>query len=167
MELLGFEAHFYCAETFCTLPASITDCIISKAASIRHRLAAAALALIQADNHGDESGASLIHDAVRELEPSTDRQRIDFLTIDAVFHASFGDVSRLPSILADLVELTRRVQHPVLRAVLLRRSAWGLCRFGPRALAQVLKAISVFERLALRSIDLLRRAFMHHGLAGS
>ena len=151
MELLGFEAHFYCADTFCTLPASITDCVMSNTASIRHRLAAATLALIQADNHGDELAARLIHDAVRGLEPTTDRQRIDSLTIDAVFQASFGDASRLPSVLADLVELTRRVQHPVLRAILLRRSAWGLCLFGPRPLARdvLLEAISVFERLAL------------------
>jgi len=151
MELLGFEAHFYSAETFCTLPSSIANCIVSNTASQRHRLAAATLALIQADNHGDEAAAQFIHEAVRELQPATDRERIDFLTIAAVFHASFGEVRRLPSVLADLVELTRRVHHPVLRAILLRRAAWGLCRFGPRALArQVLQeAISVFDRLVL------------------
>ncbi len=151
MELLGFEAHFYSAETFCTLPPTIANCVVSTTSSPRHRLAAAALALIQADNHGDESSARLIYDAVRELVPSTDRQRIDFLTIAAVFHASFGDVKRVPSLLVDLVELTRRVHNPAVRAILLRRAAWGLCRFGPRALAREVlhQAISVFERLSL------------------
>ena len=57
MELLGFEAHFYSADTFCSLPSNAARCVVSPTASIRHRLAAAALALIQADNHGDEVNA--------------------------------------------------------------------------------------------------------------
>lgn len=152
-ELIGFEAHFYCAETFCTLPDSVISCITSATASVRHRLAAATLALIHADNHGDESTANSIHNAVRDLVPTTHRQRIDRMTIDAVFHASFGDSRRLPTILSDLVELTRRIQHPVLRATLLRRAAWGLCRFGPRDLARgvLQEAISVFDRLSLHN----------------
>ena len=153
MELLAFEAHFYCETTFCTLPPRIVGCVQSKAASVGHRLGAAALALIHADNHGDEAKARLIHNAVRELRPKSHRQHIDYLTIDAVFQASFGDVSRLPSTLADLVEITRRVKHPVLRAVLLRRTAWGLCRFAPRWLAREVlgEALAVFERLELQA----------------
>ena len=151
MELLAHEAHFNGEETFCTLPPSVVDCVVSETAPLQHRLAAAALALIRADNHCDEVGAKVVHEAVRHLTPTSQRQLIDFLTIEAVFHASFGEVSRLPSLLRDLVEISRRVKHPVRRAMLLRRAAWGLLSFGPRALARevLMEALSVFERLSL------------------
>ena len=153
MELLGFEAHFYSADTFCSLPSNAARCVVSPTASIRHRLAAAALALIQADNHGDEVNARSIHEAVRDLQPATDRQRLEYLTMCAVFHASFGEAGRVPSILVEAVDLARRISQPVVRAMLLRRIAWGLCRFAPRSLARDVlnEAISVFERLGLPS----------------
>jgi AAA ATPase-like protein len=151
MELLDFEAHFYSEDTFCTLPPNVFNCVVSTAAPIHHRLAAAVLALIQAENHSDEIRARMVHDAVRELQPRSQRQQIDFLTINAIFHASFGDVSRLPSLLEDLVEVTRRIKHPVPRAVLLRRAAWGLCRFASPSLARDVleEALYVFERVSL------------------
>jgi hypothetical protein len=150
-ELMEYEAHFYNAATFCALPQTIESCIATSTASNGHRLGAATLAMIHADNHGDEVKARSIHSAVHSLEPATLRERIDWFTIEAVFHAAFGDQERLPAVLSDLVEVTRRVQHPVLRAVLLRRAAWGLLRFGPRSLARDIlnEAISVFDRLSL------------------
>lgn len=151
MELLSFEAHFYQASTLCTLPKRIDKCVVSQTSSTGHRLAAAALALIQADNCGDEAGARFIYNAIRDLRPLTHRQQIDYLTIGAVFHSSFGEPSQVPALLSDLVELTRRLQQPVLRADLMRRAAWGLVRFSSRALARdvLQEAISVFERLRL------------------
>jgi hypothetical protein len=133
------------------LPSGITLCIRSTTASLQHRLAAATLALIQADNHGDFAEAQSVFNAVGELSPTSDRQRIDFLTLSAIFHASFGDVSQVSTLLSDSVELTRRIQQPVLRASLLRRASWGLCRFGPRSLARDVlgEAISIFDRLSL------------------
>ncbi len=151
MELLGLEAHFYSADTFCTLPKDIRKCVTSHTAHTGHRLAAAALSLIQADNHGEETEATFVYNAVAQLQPSSLRERIDRLTVEAVYHASFGDVRRVPDTLNDLVDITRHVQHPVARAVLLRRASWGLSRFGPRHLARevLADALTVFERLSL------------------
>jgi DNA-binding SARP family transcriptional activator len=151
MELLGFEAHYHAKATFCTLPSAVDSCIYSRLASSRHRLAAATLALINADNHADAESAERVYKAIRELSPSNLRQRIDLLTLSAVFHASFGDVTRVAELLTELVDLTRRVRQPVLRAVLLRRAAWGICRFSPRSLAReaLNEALSVFHRLSL------------------
>src|SRR5687768_3924175 len=136
MELLGFEAHFHAKSTFCTLPSTVDSCIYSRLASPRHRLAAATLALINADNHADAQSAERVYDAISQLSPSNLRQRIDLLTLSSVFHASFGDEARVAELLAELVDLTRRMRQPVLRAVLLRRAAWGICRFSPRSLAR-------------------------------
>jgi hypothetical protein len=151
LELFDYEAHFYSESTFCTLPIDIDGCINSKRASPRHRLAAATLAMINADNHGDSVKAVRVYESISQLTPTDDRQRIDVLTIAAVFHASFGDVTRVAGLLTDLVELTRKVRQPVLRAVLLRRASWGICRFSPRVVAREVlnEAISVFERLSL------------------
>jgi hypothetical protein len=153
MELLSFEAHFYNANTFGTLPTTNNKCVASPTASVRHRLAAGTLALIQADNLADERSARAVYEAVQPLQPRTDLQRIDYLTIGAIFHSSFGDVTQLPSLLNELVELTRRVRQPAQRAVLLRRAVYGLCRFGPRPLARhvLSEAMEVFERLQLSS----------------
>ena len=151
VELLGFEAHFYGASTFCTLPSSIRDCVVSPSVPAGHRLAAAALAMLRADNHGDEADARLIHSAISSIEPSTPRQRIAALLIRSVFHASFGDPSEVGPLLAAFVDAADAIQHPVLRATLMRRASWGLARFGsPDAARKALEeAMAVFERLSL------------------
>jgi hypothetical protein len=151
MELLSFEAQFHGESTFCSLPKDVMECVKSRSASLQHRLAVATLALIHADNQGDAATARLVYDDVSRLQPASLRQRIEFLTISAIFHASFGDPSQLSVILSDLVDLTRRVRQPVVRASLLRRASWGICRFAPRRLARdvLQEAILVFERLSL------------------
>ena len=151
MELLGFEAQFSTERTFCSLPSDVVDCVRSHSASLQHRLAAATLALIHADNQCDVTIARLVYDEVSRLKPLNLRQQIESLTISAIFHASFGDAAKLPNILFELVDLTRRIQQPAIRASLLRRASWGICRFAPRALARdvLREAISIFERLSL------------------
>jgi DNA-binding SARP family transcriptional activator/tetratricopeptide (TPR) repeat protein len=151
MELMSHEAQFYSETTLGSLPASIGECVSSRTATLRHRLGAATLALIRADNQGDLNGAHDVYEEAKRLEPTNDRERIEYLTLSAVFHASFGDVSRMPELLIDLVELTRRIQQPAVRALLLRRASWGICRFAPRTLAREVleETIQVFERLSL------------------
>lgn len=153
MELFEFEAQFYSAETLCTLPARILDCVYSSNASTGHRLSAATLSLIKADNHADAETAKAVYQAVSSLDAGTDWQRIELLTSSAVFHAAFGDATKVAHLLSELVELGRRIQQPVVRAVVLRRASWGLCRFGARPLAREVlgEAIAVFDRLRLSS----------------
>ena len=151
IEFFSHEAHFSTAETFCSLPSGILECMRSPAATLGHRFAAAVLALIRAENDADEKEARDIYGAVANLKPKSIRQRIDSLTIEAVYHSTFGDAKRLPALLVDLVDVTRRVKHPVTRAVLLRRAAGGLVRFGPQQTAKeaLREAQDIFRRLDL------------------
>jgi DNA-binding SARP family transcriptional activator len=151
LELLEHEGQFYGSDTFISLPDSISTCITSETASLAHRLAAARLAIVHVDNYGDESSARMIYNAVRELRPGSVNERIDWHTINAVFHAAFGDVENTSASLVGLVDAARQLRHPVLRGVALRRAAWGLSRFGPRQLARevLMESIGVFERLGL------------------
>jgi hypothetical protein len=109
--------------------------------------------LIQADNHADAATAQAVYRAVKSFDADTEWQRIEFLTSSAVFHAAFGDATKVPHLLNELVELGRRITQPVVRAVVLRRASWGLCRFGARPLAREVlgEAIAVFDRLRLPS----------------
>jgi hypothetical protein len=109
------------------------------------------MAVVNADNQCNEEGVQALHAIVSKMKPENGRQRIDVLTISAVFHASFGDATKVAQLLDDLVDLCRQVKHPVVRASLLRRASWGVCRFSPRHFAREVldEAIDIFERLSL------------------
>jgi hypothetical protein len=153
MELLSFETYFYRAETFGSLPNEVHNCISSATASIRHRLAAATLAMIAADNHGDEAIATLTFRAVQDIEPTTTAERIDRLTTDAVFHAGFGQLDLAPSLLRDLVAEAQSLSQPASRAAHVRRACFGIARYDDPAYARelLLETLETFERLRLWS----------------
>jgi DNA-binding SARP family transcriptional activator len=153
MELVEFECHYNRPVTFGTLPHRVSECISAESATTRHRLAAATLAMISADNNGDEAAAQLIYRTVEGVRPKSTAERIDRVTTDAVFHTSFGELERVPSILRELLELAQTLTQPALRATHIRRACFGIARYDSTAQARtlLLAALETFEQLRLWS----------------
>jgi hypothetical protein len=153
MELLDFEAQYNDFTSFGHLPAEIDACVSETTASVAHRLSAAALSMIRADNEGDDEVARRIFRAIEQLQPSSKRERIASLTTQAVYHASFGDLAKTPVVLLQLAQEALTLSHPVLRALHVRRAAFGLARYGTAADARELlvQCLDTFERLQLHT----------------
>jgi hypothetical protein len=151
MELLEFEVEYNSPETFGSIPNAVHECVSDASASPRHRLAAAALAMISADNHGDESSATDIYGAIQGIPLSSTSDRIHRLTVDAIFHAGFGDLTRAPRLLRTLVSEALTLSQPASRAAHVRRACFGLARYDdPHSARQLLLgALETFERLAI------------------
>jgi hypothetical protein len=151
MELLEFEIEYNQPDTFGTVPRSVHECIASSAASSRHRLAAATLAMISADNHGDENTATAVFQAVQRIEPRTKAERIYRSTTDAIFHSGFGNLDLARRLLHDLVTEAQTVPHPAARAAHIRRASFGIARYDSASYAGELLSTSLttFEKLGL------------------
>ncbi|NUQ11644.1 MAG: AAA family ATPase [Gemmatimonadaceae bacterium] len=153
LELVSFEAHYNGRHTHGSLPPRIAECFSSPRATVRHRLAAATIAMIQADNNGDEEAATRVYNATASLLPRTTTENIDALTSRAVFHAAFGDLSLVPGLLQDLAIEAMSLRNPALRAHHMRRASFGLMRYADEAQAKRLleTALDLFERLGLQT----------------
>jgi hypothetical protein len=153
MELLKYEAHYNSKLTYGSLPASISTCLTSQAAGLEHRLSAATLAMIRADNDGDCATACSIFEAVRELHPTSKRERVAWLTTNAIFHASFGDLTQTPGLLHQWAAEVLTIAQPACRAQHVRRACFGLARYGDPAYARqlLIQCLETFERLELTS----------------
>jgi hypothetical protein len=151
MELLEFEAEYNRPETFGTVPTKVRECISSSIASSGHRLAAATLAMISADNQGDAMAATEIFNAVRQIEPRTTAERINRLTTDAVFQCGFGELDVAPHLLHELVAEALTLTQPATRSTHIRRACFGLARYDDPEYARHLLAdsLATFERLRL------------------
>ena len=157
MELLAFEAHYHDKVTFGYLPPAIADCLCHSEASVTHKLAAAALSMIRADNEGDEETAKRIFAATAGLRPTSKRDRIAWLTTQAVYHATFGKLDQTPDILSQLATEALTIRHPATRAIHVRQACFGLARYGDSATARelLIECLETFERLELRPQALL------------
>jgi DNA-binding SARP family transcriptional activator len=153
MELLGFEAQYNGYATFGHMPIEIETCVTSLHASVAHRLMAAALSMIKADNEFDALAASRIYDAVKHLRPGSKRERIAWLTTQAVYHTSFGELQQAPSILRQLASEALSLAHPASRAFHVRRASFGLARYDNPEYAGdlLLQCLEIFDRLDLRT----------------
>jgi hypothetical protein len=149
IELLGFEAQHRAA--FGRLPESIIECVKSENASTYHRLSAATLAMISADNNGDSATAKTLFSCVSGLTPRTKPERLAWLTTTAVYSASFGDLERITDLLSQLVQEALTISQPALRAYHIRRACFGISRYGDRELAETLlrQSLETFERLCI------------------
>lgn len=126
---MSFEAKYFGQGSGDTLPLRIDDCLYSTTASVSHRLSAATMLMIQADNDGDEGAAHRVYSALMEVEPRTRLQRIDSITAQVVYHAAFGAIEQTPALLRELVSEARVLRNPALRAHHIRRSCFGLARY--------------------------------------
>jgi hypothetical protein len=153
MELLDYEAQYNNKETFGDLRSSISQCLSSANASPNHRLAAAELAMIRADHEGDEVSAHQVMQAITGLNAESTRARIAWLTTNAIFHASFGDLTKAPGFLEELRAEALTISDPAQRGILLRRACFGIARYGDPLQAQqlLLKCLATFEQLNLET----------------
>lgn len=151
IELLAHEAHYNQRETYGSLPDAISECVLSPQATVGHRLAAATLSMIRADNDGDATTAGAVFRATMGLQARTINERIDNLTMHAIYHAAFGTLQEVPALLSRLVEEGLRLRHPALKAHYVRRACFGLVRYGDPAVAKrlLIKSLETFERLRL------------------
>lgn len=151
IELLVYEAHYNQRETYGSLPKSISDCVLSPHASVGHRLAAATLSMIRADNDGDELTANAVFTASVDLHARTASERIDALTTKAIYHAAFGRLQDVPALLNQFVDEGLKLRHPALKAHYVRRACFGLVRFGDATGARdlLIKSLELFQRLKL------------------
>jgi hypothetical protein len=153
MELLEFECHYNSAQTFGTIPSSVYGCITATNASSRHRLAAATLAMIAADNHADEATATRVFEAASAIVPESKIERINRLTVEAVFHTSFGNLDLAPAILREIVAEALTISQPTIRATHVRRACFGIARYDDPEYARELlvNSLKTFEELRLWS----------------
>lgn len=153
MELLAFEAHYNRPETFGSIPTDIHHCISCSTASRHHRLAAATLTMIAADNNGDCARATGTFEAVQDISPRTRAERIQRLTTEAIFHSGFGQVDLTPNLLRELVAEALRLPQATSRAAHVRRACFGIARYDDPARARqlLLSTLDTFERLRIWS----------------
>jgi hypothetical protein len=151
IELLEFEAHYNCPSTHGALPDSISECLKSPAASLTHKLSAASLAMIRADNDGDALVAGQVFECVLPLRPETSSERVAWLTTSVVYHAAFGDLKRTPELLHALATEGLSISQPALRAHHIRRAGFGLARYGDPLFARqlLMQSLETFDRLCL------------------
>jgi hypothetical protein len=156
MELLGFEAHYNANATYGSLPSEVMSCVSAGSASTRHRLTAATLAMIRADNDGDTETAKVVFDAIANLAPQSRAERIAWLTSAAIYHASFGELERTPDYLRQLLEVSNDIAQPALRVHYVRRACFGLARYGDSSsvAGRLQQCLVVAEQLRLTNQQL-------------
>lgn len=152
MELIQYESNYNSNATYGYLPESIGACL-TESASVAHRLAAATLSMIRADNFGDVHAAERVFKAVRDVAPTSKKERLAWLTTNAVYHAAFGDLAQAPEILRQLATEGLALRQPASRAHHVRRACFGLARYGDPDYARdlLLHCLDTFNRLQLRT----------------
>lgn len=151
VELLDFEAYYNSPTTHGALPDSISECLTAATASAAHKLSAASLSMIRADNDGNALVAGEVFQAVFQLRPETTSQRVAWLTTNAVYHAAFGELTQTPALLLSLAAEGLSIAQPALRAHHVRRAGFGLARYGDVVYAHQLlvQSLDTFDRLCL------------------
>jgi hypothetical protein len=107
--------------------------------------------MISADNNGDGVTAKQIFEAIQEIQPQSALERIERLTVDAVFHTGFGQLTLAPALLRDLVAEALTLTQPAVRCAHIRRACFGIARYDDPTYARelLLTALSTFEDLRL------------------
>ncbi len=137
--------------------ANALGCLRDYMSSTEHKLAAASLIMLAAQNECDVQLAHHVWELVKDLRGDTLGGTLDRLLTEAIYHGSFGDVLLLPPCLTALVSSARLIPHPVVRATYLRRAAFGIGRFiSPDAATPILlESLNAFETLELWSSAVL------------
>lgn len=151
LELLVLEAEQFREDGYSALAAGVLECIRSSSASVTHRLAAATLVMILADNDGDVALGHSVISAIEGVKCATLPQRLSRATVDMVFNASFGDVRAAVDTARFLINHAQSVRHPARKALLLRRAACALRLGGEHVQAReaLTEALRVTEALRL------------------
>lgn len=150
-ELFEYEARCYLPAGWPDFWDRIQECVSCEEATIQHRLDAAVLALMHADNDARAEIADKVFAAAANVTPNSRRAAIARVTCDMIYHASFGDITRAEEAADDLLLLTQGHAHPVTRAVMLRRAARTYVRGGKLQIAGdlCLEALAIARKVGL------------------
>lgn len=170
LELFEYEALVFVSTSDSQGYEAMYACASDESASNEHRLDAAVIALIHADNQGRSDFAAKIYRAVRGLTPLGQRSAIAHLTSTMIYETSVGQLSSAELAAGDLVRHASSTTHPVARALILRRCGYAYRRLGHlnRAREVATEAHDIVHRLRLLShehvaIDLLSHIALDSG----
>jgi hypothetical protein len=152
-ELTLFEARWRTDADLPTLLAEVEGCAVGANAGIEHRLRAASMALVFADNLCDEAAARRLHLLVSSLPERWRADRRAALHCDIVFHSVYGDLDVAIEAGRQLIALEREDGSPIQLARALRHAAMPLRYSGEHdaAVLQLVEAYQLATRYRLAS----------------
>ncbi len=157
-ELLGLEAEWRLGVDL-TIPFSkLQACVTRCAASLEHRVRAATLALMLADNLCTTNGTQEIYDAVSPYLTSPDVATPTRYLFDMVYACSFGDASKAGAFADEFVESSRGDSNIAMLSRVLRRASRAYSVGG---------AIQSAERVTLEAFRLAEQARLENGAAAA
>lgn len=157
-ELLGLEAEWRLGVDL-TIPfGKLQACVRDRAASHEHRVRAATLVLMLADNLCTTNGTQSIYDLVNPFLGSSDVTAPTRCLFEMVYACSFGDASQAGSFADQLVEATRGDSNIALLSRVLRRASRAYSVAG---------AIESAERVTLEAFRLAEQARLENGAAAA
>lgn len=157
-ELLGLEAEWRMGVEL-TIPFSkLRTCVNYHAASPEHRVRAATLALMLADNLCTVDGTEAIYAAVGPYLDSSDVTAPTRWLCEMVYACSFGDATNAGSFADKLVESAREQSDPAILSRVLRRASRAYSVAG---------AIQSAERVTLEAFRLAEHARLENGAAAA
>jgi hypothetical protein len=163
-ELLELEASLYSASNWDLVKSRIREFATSNGAAPEHRIEAAVIGLVLADNSGCASFGSELIAATQAIVPRSRRAAVGVVTSRMVFETGFGSMSQAEEAANDLVGLAESIVHPVARAVALRRACYTFrrnCNF-ERARDVLGEALGIAKRMRLPSQALPALELMTH-----
>jgi DNA-binding SARP family transcriptional activator len=157
-ELLGLEAEWRLGVDL-TIPfGKLQDCVHARAASLEHRVTAATLALMLADNLCTIEGTQAIYDTVSPHLGSEDVSAPTRCLFQMVHACSFGDASKAGAFADELVASTRGHSNIAMLSRVLRRASRAYSVAG---------AIQSAERVTLEAFRLAEQARLENGAAAA
>jgi hypothetical protein len=156
-ELLGLEAQWRLGADLAIPFGRLQTCVNSHRASHEHRVRAATLALMLADNLCTTEGTQSIYDGVSAYLHDDDVSAPTRLLFEMVYSCSFGDASQAGAFADQLVESMRGDNIAMLSRVLRRAS---------RAYS-VAGMVASAEKVTLEAFRLAEQARLENGAAAA
>jgi len=157
-ELLGLEAEWRLGVDLAIPFGKLQACVNDDAASYEHRVQAATLALMLADNLCTTDGTQAIYYTVHPLLGSVDVTEPTRCLFEMVYACSFGDASKAGAFADALVASTRGHSNIAMLSRMLRRASRAYSVAG---------AIQSAEKVTLEAFRLAEQARLENGAAAA
>jgi len=157
-ELLGLEAEWRLGVDLTIPYGKLQACVHTRSASLEHRVRAATLALMLADNLCTNEDTQSIYDAVSPFVSSPDVSAPTRCLLEMVYACSFGDASKAGTLADELVDSTRGDSNIAMLSRVLRRASRAYSVAG---------AIESAERVTLEAFRLAEQARLENGAAAA
>lgn len=157
-ELLGLEAEWRLGVDLSIPYGKLRHCVDDAAASPEHRVRAATLALMLADNLCTLEGTQSIYNAVKPYLQSAEVKEPTRCLCEMVYACSFGDASQAGAFADELVASTRGDSNIAMLSRVLRRASRAYSVGG---------AIQSAERVSLEAFRLAEQARLENSAAAA